>query len=181
MSHFKVIPGLGKGSMPINLSFQIQDDLTVPGYGTPITMELCRQIVLDYHLEQKKVYDKINTLPNTSDLQELKLGLSPEKEIVAGIYGRDTLMHILEQPGCEGIMYINCIFENEKSIVLLGVDKDGKPIGGVEQFQKDERSASGDAVLYEVKGGKKTRQEILNLIDAKPQQEIKSTIFSALF
>lgn len=169
MTRLKVIPGKDLENDPKNpddvtpIKFKIQDDRSVAGFGMPITMRLCRKIVHDYHLMQ------------------VKAGVNADAEIVSGVYGRETIMNILEQEGCEGIRYITCLYGGEKSIVLLGVDNKGEPIGGKARFLEDREPEDGSAVLFEVKGGGKSWAEINSLIpEDAAEDESKKIIFQSI-
>ena len=166
MTSLKIIPGKDVTNDPKNpndttdLNFANQDDASIAGAGMPVTIALCRKIVHDYHQKQEDILKELDKLPSTAQLDELKKSISSKDQHVSGIYGRDTILHILEQEGCEGIMYVNGLYGDKETIVLIGVDKIGNPIGGQAQFQTDARPAV-DAVIYEVRGGGKTRDEIL--------------------
>ena len=50
-------------------------------------------------------------------------------EIQAYVIGRDIIDQILAQPGCAGIQFYNAYNEiGEKTLVYVGLDKDGKAI-----------------------------------------------------
>ncbi|MEW7280306.1 hypothetical protein ABW636_17075 [Aquimarina sp. 2201CG1-2-11] len=192
MSNFKTIPGKGIANDPKNpndttpISFKIPDDTAVSGKGMPITMALCRKIVTDYYLLQKKVFDTFTAIRQRNSDVTISNDIleNPNDEVVSGIYGRDTLMHILEQEGCEGIRYVNCIYGGEKSIVLFGVDKNGEPIGGTGSFLTD--TPNPNIVIYEVKGGSKKMAQIRDLIPPNEgirdqnDSELKNNIFNEL-
>lgn len=171
---------------PIN--FVTLNNKGVSGSGMPITMALCRKVIMAYYDRQKKVHNLFRSLLNKAMEEEKKLNkekqklkeeskklLDPDNEIVSGIYGRDTLLHILSQEGCEGIRYVNCIYRGEKSIVLFGVDIEGEPIGGTEKFLID--NPSENVLIYEVKEESKTMAEILSMINSK-EEFIKEVILS---
>jgi len=187
MSAYKTIPGMDATGDPKNpyvakdIKFKIQTNNEVHGYGRPITMKLCRYIIGEYYKLQQSISKTIQSIKSSDPLvNELKIKVDPENEIVSGIYGRDTLMHILEQKGCEGIQYVNCIYNNEKSIVLFGVDGDGHPIGDEKSFQTD--SLDTNLVLYEVKGGSKSMKEINKMISSQdPANNEIESFFKALF
>ena len=169
MTSYKFIPGKGLSNDPqkpvedVEIKIKITDDNTVPGFGMPITVALCRKLVNDFQAQQQSLFDLLNGLTPTPEIEELKASVS-KKEIMAGSFGRDTFTGILEQEGCEGIMYVNCLYEGQKSIVLFGVDASGEIIGGKAQFLNNERPKDGDAVIYEIKGKSKSREEIIELI-----------------
>lgn len=152
------------------------------GWGMPVSVALKKKMVLAYKSEMDDLYKKVQLLPNNIgeiDLTGLKTTIAPDKEVVGGVYGKETLLTLLAQPGCEGILYINCIYGGKRSIVLQGIDKDGQPIaagitdqGGrkiqgreyVERRLKDVENnpepINGDELVFEVKGGSITRQEL---------------------
>ena len=63
MKRFKTIPGLDAGAtkddlpVPTEIEFEITDNSKVAGLGMPITVKLCRQLISNYFLLQKKIYD----------------------------------------------------------------------------------------------------------------------------
>lgn len=169
MSRLKIIPGKDVNNDPndpndtTDLSFIIQDDGRVSGYGMPVTKGLCIQMINDHYALQSEVFAALNELPPSVKTDELKEKVNPDTAIVAGIYGRDAFMHILEQEGCEGIMYSCCVYGGKSSIVLMGVDKDGKPIISNNGL-KIEGGGQANDVIYEVKQGGQTSPQIIATI-----------------
>jgi hypothetical protein len=169
MAQQKIIPGKDVGNNPgdikdtTNLNFDIQDDESNAGAGMPVTMALCRKIVHEYCKRQDALFTLLSTLTPSTQLTEVLATVSPINQVISGIYGRDTIMHLLEQEGCEGIMYVNGIYDDKDTIVLIGVDKNGIPIGGKAKFATDVRPLN-DAVIYEVKGGGKRQADVLEIM-----------------
>ncbi|MEX6688076.1 hypothetical protein QTN47_11255 [Danxiaibacter flavus] len=166
MDPIKKIPGkdfVGNNVVDTDLNLPIQDNSAVAGYGLPITLPLCRQIFSDYDANQQQISSFLSQLPPSPPLDNIIAGLDPSKQVAAGIYGREALLDILSQAGCEGIMYINCIYDQQDSIILLGVDSNGNPIGGAAAFAAPTRAAT-DPVIYEVKGGAQTRDQVKTLL-----------------
>ncbi|MBQ4818599.1 hypothetical protein [Aquimarina sp. MMG016] len=172
LKNFITIPGKDVGNKeddpnditPIN--YPIPDNKTISGSGMPITIRLFRKVVKAYYNRQNKVHELFKHFVPREKQKETAL-LDPHNEIVSGIYGRDTLLHILSQPRCEGIRYVNCVYRKEKSIVLFGVDRNGQPIGEKEKSSKD--TLPKNLLIYEVKQESKTMSEILQMIDSKEE------------
>lgn len=154
------------------------------GWGMPVSFALKKKMIGDYKAEMDELHRILEKLPDIvegTDIRGIKNSFSEENEIVGGIYGKETLLTLLAQPGCEGVLYINCIYNGGKSIVLQGIDKDGNPIAGgtanngrvlsgrdfVNQrlidVETDKTPILGDELAFEVKGGSITRSEVKNL------------------
>ena len=151
-----------------DISFEVISNGKTSGYGMPISRAVCRKMVDDYHHHQMKLHNKLSEL-NTVGIDEIKQSIDVNYEVVSGIYGRDTLLHILQQEGCEGVMYIYCRFEDKNSIVIFGVDAEGKPVGEENTLNKDD---GPNPVIYEVKGDGKTRAQVLDFIKKREEQGI---------
>lgn len=178
-NHYVTIPGKGfsKGQIvDTPLNFKIAEESAVIGYGMPITTDLCRHLIRSYNLRQDEIYNKLKQIQLDNGSRELVEALSPDKEVVAGVYGKETILQILNQEGCEGLMYIKCVYQGEDSIILLGVDKNGQPIGGVDKFKKT-RQDGEDMILFEVKRASKRRSEINKMIEPAANEDDKFSKF----
>ncbi|MFN8254500.1 MAG: hypothetical protein U0W24_02345 [Bacteroidales bacterium] len=67
----------------MELEYEEQDDNKLPGYGTPISIEMAREIIKNYR-------DYVN---------------NDKKVPHAFTFGKESLLAILSQPGCEGIRF----------------------------------------------------------------------------
>lgn len=167
----------GQKSCNLDMDFEIQENDKTAGMGMPVTTRLCEHMVKKHFQNQDEIENELDKLESTEELNKIRERISPENDVVSGIYGRDTLMQILEQEGCEGIRYIYCVYPEEKddinskevnSIVLIGVDKDANPVGGKDKYLN--YNINSHPPIYEVKGGRKTRREINDFFSKKGQK-----------
>jgi len=164
----------------VDLQYNIGDNQNdVKGYGQPITVKLASDISSEYCRNCDTAWNFIQMLatkhpdiaglPGFTELQNI---LKPERHIVSGTFGKEAILHILSQEQCEGIRYMLCEYNNEMSVILSGEKSDKTPIGGPGIFKVDAGRAHSpsDPVLYEVKGGGKSRLQLLEMLEASDQE-----------
>lgn len=102
--------GTGGKYIDAPLSFNLRQETEVGGMGKPITVEAAKSMIIDYWEDKIKKTDEIENL---------------EKESFAFIVGKEALLRILTQDGCEGIRFYMCANSDENfknSLVLAGIN-----------------------------------------------------------
>lgn len=108
---------------PLNLKLQSKD--SPGGFGKPITLRAAKKMI-DDHFE-----NFFERLEAAGADQKDKI----EKESASMIFGKETLLRILAQKGCEAIRFIPCIDrEGNSSLVLLGVNESGGDLVAVSKL-----------------------------------------------
>lgn len=127
-NHMKV-NGRGKadGTLTINLA---DDKLEVRGFGQPVTREAAKTMAKDYfdqclaaweivkEINSNVAYDKLKAHSGFSSLESL---INPDHQTVSGVFGKEIILQILSQKGCEGIRYVYGKDNGKNTIVLLAV------------------------------------------------------------
>jgi hypothetical protein len=147
----------------LEFSSSVPED-SVSGMGLPITKAVAKKLIRDYTLAQQRLFNYLNQNEKISpDLKELAKLVDPNNQVISGIYGKQAIMHILNSPKCEGIRYTLCRYNDEASIILQGVNADGKPLSAdnTKLFSGDD---DNDDPQYEIKGSGLTISEIEKLI-----------------
>lgn len=105
-----------------DITFETSKDSTVTGEGKFITPNACLKMVND------------NFIAKTKDTA---------KDVNGFRIGKEAVLQIIGQKGCEGILVLNCINDlGENSLVFAGVNENGKLLH-VDAFKKPE-IISGD-------------------------------------
>jgi hypothetical protein len=143
MANVITLPGIVSQGIETSLSYVIESDVEARGMGMPISIAYCREIINEY-------------------LKSLPPG-TPDTTIIAGTFGKESILHILSQQNCEGLRWVKCKVNlrgsEYESVVLFGVDEDNKPLPKkyITPSHPMVRLASNhldtDPVIYEVSGG----------------------------
>jgi hypothetical protein len=142
------------------ITFQLADDESVTGKGRLITPKACHQMV-------KEKFDDYLSRAN-----------SIPKDYVGYVIGKEAILQILAQAGCEGIMVLDCVNDQgESSIVLAGVDRDEKLVKG-DRFPIDDSSLYESSInnptdppIIIERIGKVSTQGVLNQMQPPPSGE----------
>jgi hypothetical protein len=119
----------GNATLTLNLA----DDLTdVSGFGQPITPGLAKRMTKNYYDDYDTVDKLITKIDNdTTGIYSalktdpayliLKKLLAPSNHIVSGVFGKEIILQILSQKNCEGIRYLIGQYQNQMTVILMGV------------------------------------------------------------
>ena len=124
--------------------FLADDDKEVRGFGQPITPHLAKKMYKKYaddyfkaaalvDLIKKDTSGKYDDLKKGDNFKAMDRLMQPKNHIVSGVFGKEILLQILSQKGCEGIRYIFGQYHDkqcktdETTIILLGVKETGEP------------------------------------------------------
>lgn len=154
----------GQFSMKQEQSLNLADNNSITGLGQIISSRACRQMI-------ERRFQR-----------ELEEPTAFGNEISAYEIGKEAILMILFQEGCEGIRFIHCINdEGEKSLVAMGIASNGKPLKP-EMFNR-ERTLAGrsaiDPVLFE-KIGRITLTQVIRDLDSDPQRDNLSNMEKAM-
>lgn len=175
------------------------DNTEVRGFGQPITPGLAKSIVVQYINKSNDAWDVIDKINRgiISDITEikdhpgfsvLKSMLSPEYQIVSGVFGKEIILNLISQKDCEGIRYsigemVDFVKDEngqvtseqlKMTVVLTGVKEVEKanpadkaqsvPLGGLEHY----KNANSDVTIApdtEVHGSSLTRSQLATEIN----------------
>lgn len=130
-NHMK-IKGRGKpdGTLTINLA---DDKLEVRGFGQPVTKAAAKQMATDYFNQCKAAWKIIHEIDSNSDYSALKALpefmmlkslIDPGNQTVSGVFGKEIILQMFAQKGCEGIRYIHGKDNDRNTIILLAVSEE---------------------------------------------------------
>lgn len=146
------------------------DPITAVGLGMPITIKLFRAIVNRFIVDLTKPINPAH--------------------IIAGTFGKESIMHILSQEGCEGIRWIHAKIQDgdqadpRMTIALIGVDKNNEPLPSSTMphpLQSEDTHRETDPVIYEVSGGTSLKDVADELgIDLNNMQDSPQKVFAKL-
>ncbi len=123
-----VDPGNPSRVIPIDaITFTLNDDDTVAGFGQPVTINAACCMV------DKYLMDVTNDLKDANSNKDFAVADKLiKRKGIAVIFGKETLLRLLSQPNCEAIRFYSCINDDERaSLVLCGVDEQGRDIAAV--------------------------------------------------
>ena len=136
--NFMRVKGRAKGNPNAILDIELADDQKdVRGYGQPITPASAAEMAEEYfqqcraawkivrEIRQNPAYVNLRSLPEFAQLESL---IDPANQTVSGVFGKEIILQIIAQKGCEGIRYIQGKDNNKNTIVLVGVKETGQLI-----------------------------------------------------
>ncbi len=147
---YKIIHNLTSGNKP-------------GGFGESITPEASRKMIFDFFGNSIANYFKINpkaALPEFIDFLK--------KENISVEFGKEALLRILTQEGCEGIRFSYCKnHKGESSIVAMGIENDKSNPGKASlikkaEFQRTAGAFTAEDPMSEEKGHGITFSEYIN-------------------
>jgi hypothetical protein len=133
------------------VAFELNEDNKVSGFGNFVRTDAAEKMINDYIYTNEMIYVAIeealsilNQLPNTesrisnciTQLTAAKNVMSPNNDVVSGVYGKELLQTLLSRDGCEGLRYTCCRYKGKNSIVFTSVDKDGENKKDKEYYDK---------------------------------------------
>lgn len=143
MAHTNQMKLKGKTKTDPNavLEINLADDKSeVRGFGQPITPEAAEKMADDYfnqckagwaiisQIKTNPLYAALKSQPEFALLESL---IDPANQTVSGVFGKEIILQILAQRGCEGIRYIHGKDNNRNTIILLGVGETGTVVTDV--------------------------------------------------
>ena len=129
------------------IEFDMADNETVAGFGSFVSVEAANVMINDYVTDMDalenclknsvSLFQRLEALSQipaemkqeiqqvSDELIRTSKFISADQDIVAGIYGRELLMSLLSFPGCEGLRYVCCKYQEKNSIYLYPVNANG--------------------------------------------------------
>lgn len=134
----------------------LQHDTSAEGEGMPVTRAAGQHMVNRHHDLLRERLDAVRRTPTEEDVLD---------EVVAVSFGKETLLILLSQAGCQGIRFYVCKNQDDKtSLVMVGIGEGNSDLsadGSQSTFLgwKDDLQAT---IMDEV-GGHKTLRDFENV------------------
>ncbi len=138
--------------VPCLLTSPLQKDSSAGGEGQPITLVAAQEMVGRYHQLLRNRLTEAREKGTEDEILD---------EVVAVTFGKETLLLLLSQAGCEGIRFYLCKNQDHRtSLVMVGIDGERSDLSATGQKGVLLEWSAGDPYTFmDEVGGPKTLRD----------------------